>query len=82
MVPEVHGVEKELDPHLKPEQQYLSKGATPKWVTPKKIVKTPTQGSIPKQGLREKTGPVRVTPSKSMPELVNKTLLECPIGTL
>ena len=27
-VPEVHGVDKELDPHIMPEQQYVSKGVT------------------------------------------------------
>ena len=30
MVPDVHGVDKELDPHRQPEQQYLGKGAIPK----------------------------------------------------
>ena len=74
-VPEVHGVEKELDPHLKPEQQYTSKGVTSKCVTPKKIVKTPKQGSTPKEGLSEKTDPVVVTPSKHT-EIVNKTSTE------
>ena len=59
MVPEVHGVEKELDPHMKPEQKYPSKGATPK-----KTVKTPKQGSTFREGLRSKIDPVRVTPSQ------------------
>ena len=41
-VPEVHGVDKELDPHIMPEQQYVSKvvTATPKGARPK-ILKTP-----------------------------------------
>ena len=36
-VPEVHGVDKELDPHIMPEQQYISKvaAATPKVQGPK-----------------------------------------------
>ena len=59
-VPEVHGVGKELDPHLKPEQQYVSKGVSSKCVTPKKTVKTPKQGSTPKEGLNEKINPVMV----------------------
>ena len=29
-VPEVHGVDKELDPHIMPEQQYVSKATTQK----------------------------------------------------
>ena len=29
-VPEVHGVDKELDPYITPEQQYLSTVVTPK----------------------------------------------------
>ena len=36
-VPEVHGADKELDPHITPEQQYVSKvaTATPKGARPK-----------------------------------------------
>ena len=34
-VPEVHGVDKELDPHVTPEQQYVSKENTPKGARPK-----------------------------------------------
>ena len=82
LTPEFHGVDKELDPHLKPEQQYLSKGVTPKRATPKKTVNAAMQGSIPKQGLREKIDLVRVTPSKPRTEIVNKTLTEHPSGTL
>ena len=45
-VPEVHGVDKELDPHITPEQQYVSKvaAATPKGARPKTI-KTPVRDS-------------------------------------
>ena len=39
-VPEVHGVDKELDPHITPEQQYVSKGVMPKGAKPK-TMKTP-----------------------------------------
>ena len=38
-VPEVHGVDKELDPHIMPKQQYINKGARPK------TVKTPVSNS-------------------------------------
>ena len=44
MAPEVHGIEKELDPHMKPEQQYLSKGVTPKHAMPKRTVKNSHEG--------------------------------------
>ena len=46
IVPEVHGVDKELDPHITPEQQYVSKvaAATPKGARPKTI-KTPVRDS-------------------------------------
>ena len=45
-VPEVHGVDKELDPHIMSEQQYMSKvgTATPKGARPK-ILKTPVRDS-------------------------------------
>ena len=43
-VPEVHGVDKDLDPHIMPEQQYVSKVQTPKGVRPK-ILKTPIRHS-------------------------------------
>ena len=48
-VPEVHGVDKELDPHITPEQQYVSKeaAATPKGARPKTI-KTPIRDSANK----------------------------------
>ena len=49
IVPEVHGVDKELDPHIMPEQQYVSKeaAATPKGARPKTI-KTPVRDSANK----------------------------------
>ena len=40
-VPEVHGVDKELDLHISPEQQYITKSTTPKGARPKTIRKTP-----------------------------------------
>ena len=43
-VPEVHGVGKELDPHIMPEQQYVNKEQTPKGARPK-ILKTPARES-------------------------------------
>ena len=59
-VPEVHGVDKELDPHIMPEQQYVSKVAT---VTPKcarsKIIKTPVRDSPRRTGID--SIPVRTT---------------------
>ena len=39
-VPEVHSVDKELDPHITPEQQYVSKVVTPKGAKPK-MIKSP-----------------------------------------
>ena len=43
-VPEVHGVDKELDPHVMPEQQYVSKENTPKGARPK-VFRTPDRES-------------------------------------
>ena len=45
-VPEVHGADKELDPHITPEQQYVSKvvAVTPKGARPK-ILKIPVRDS-------------------------------------
>ena len=56
-VPEVHGVDKELDPHIMPEQQYINKvssgtpqGARPKTVkTPNKLRTDIKSGTIDKQ---------------------------------
>ena len=60
-VPEVHGVSKELDPHITPEQQYVSKEQTPKGVRPK-IIKTPVRESSRNVQLEKQNDPVR-TPS-------------------
>ena len=43
-VPEVHGVDKELDPHVMPEQQYVSKENMPKGARPK-VFRTPDRES-------------------------------------
>ena len=40
-VPEVHGVDKELDLHITPQQQYVSKVTMPKCAKPKSTMKTP-----------------------------------------
>ena len=51
-VPKVHGVDKELDPHRQPEQQYLGKGVIPK------------RGSrTPRPVTKEVSNSVRDTPS-------------------
>ena len=62
-VPEVHGADKELDPHIMPEQQYASKGQTPKGVRPK-ILKTPVRNSPCNTELDMKGDPVR-TPQRT-----------------
>ena len=52
-IPEVHGVDKELDPHRQPEQQCLGKGVIPK------------RGSCtPRPVTKEVSNSVRDTPSK------------------
>ena len=58
------GLEKELDPHMKPEQQYSSKGVTAQ----ENSKYSPKQGSTSKEGLRSKIDPVRVTPSEKLPQ--------------
>ena len=72
MVPEVHGVDKELDPHIMPEQQYVSKGATPKGAKPKSTIKTPVKDSPHKVGLETKIDLVKVTQSKDITEIPSK----------
>ena len=57
-VPEVHGVDKELDPHITPEQQYVSKEQTPKGARPK-ILKTPIRDSPRNIESELKSNPVR-----------------------
>ena len=58
-VPEVHGVEKELDPHIMPEQQYVSKEQTPKGARPK-ILKTPVRESSRNVQVEKEEDPVRI----------------------
>ena len=58
IVPEFHGVDKELDPHITPEQQYVSKEQTPKGVRPK-ILKTPVRESSCNIMLENENDPVR-----------------------
>ena len=72
-VPEVHGVEKELDPHMNPEKQYVSKGAPPK----KMVEHTPKQSPTSKDELRSRIDPVRVTPSQVITEVKGKGLAVC-----
>ena len=59
-VPEVHGADKELDPHIMPEQQYVSKVQTPKGARPKSV-KTPVRNSPCNTGSEMKSDPVRTT---------------------
>ena len=54
MVPEVHGMDKELDPHITPEQQYVNKVVTPKGAKPKSTMRTPMKDSPHKVGLETK----------------------------
>ena len=70
-VPEVHGVDKELDPHVTPEQQYVSKVQTPKGVRPK-ILKTPVRDSPHNTESEMNSDPVRTT------RLPDKTARESP----
>ena len=57
-VPEVHKVDKELDPHVTPEQQYVSKEHTPKGARPK-ILKTPVRESSRNIQLEKENDTVR-----------------------
>ena len=69
-VPAVHGVDKELDPHIMPEQQYVRKvaRATPKGARPK-ILETPGRGSPHKIGPEINSDPVRMTHSADKAEI-------------
>ena len=60
--PEVHGVDKELDPHITPEQQYVSKvaAAPPKGSRPK-IMKTPISETPNEMRTDITSDPVRST---------------------
>ena len=82
MVPEVHGIEKELDPHLKPEQQYLSKGMTLKGAKPKGLLRTPVKDSTHKEGLEGKIDPVRIMHSKANTDIDSNNLTQCSRRTL
>ena len=77
-VPEVHGVDKELDPHIMPEQQYVSKGATPKGAKPNSVIKTPMKDSLHKVGLETNIDPVHATQSKDKVEIASKSPKPCP----
>ena len=57
-VPEVHGVDKELDPHVTPEQQYVSKANTPKGARPK-VFKTSIREASRNIQLEKETDTVR-----------------------
>ena len=70
-VPEVHGADKELDSHIMPEQQYVSKVQTPKGAR-LKILKTPIRDSPHNTESEMKSDPVRTT------RLPNKTARESP----
>ena len=59
-VPEVHGADKELDPHITPEQQYVRKEQTPKGARPK-ILKTPVRDSPHNTESEMRSNPVRTT---------------------
>ena len=73
MVPEVHGVDKELGPHITPEQQYVSKVATTKGAKPKSTMKTPVQDSPHKTELETTIDPVKVTQLKDKAEIPTKS---------
>ena len=70
-LPEVHGVDKELDPHIMPEQQYVSKVAMPTGARPK-TVKTPMRDSPHRTGSDMRNDPVRT------PRLHDKLARESP----
>ena len=72
-LPEAHGVDKELDPHIMPEQQYVSKGVTLKGATPKSTIKTPVTDSPHKVGLETKIDQVKVTMPKAITEIPSKS---------
>ena len=75
-VPEVHGVDKELDPHITPEQQYVSKVATPKGARPK-TMKTPVRDSPHKIRSEMTSDPVKSTQLKDKAEMASKSPKPC-----
>ena len=73
MVPEVHCIDEELEPHITLEQHYVSKGGTAKGAKPKSTIKTPVKDSPHKEGLKTKIDPVRITQSKDNTEIDSKS---------
>ena len=71
-VPEVHGVDKELDPHIMPEQQYVSKVAMPKCARPK-TMKTPMRDSPHKTRSETKSDSMRTTQLTDKAEIASKS---------
>ena len=73
-VPEVHGVDKESDPHITPEQQYVSKvvKVTPKGARPK-ILKTPMRDSPYKTRSEMKSDPVKTPQLTDKVEIARKS---------
>ena len=71
-VHEVHGVDKELDPHIMPGQQYVSKVAMPKGTRPK-TMKTLVRDSPHKTGLETKSYPVRTPQLTDKAEIASKS---------
>ena len=72
-VPEVHGVDKELDLYITPEQQYVSKVVMPKGAKPKSTIKTPVRDSPHKTGLETTIDLVKVTQLKDKAEIASKS---------
>ena len=71
MVPKVYGVDKELDPHRQPEQQYLGKGVIPKRGshTPRIVteeVSDPVRDTSSQISMDNPVEAVRVVPQRSL----------------
>ena len=64
-------MDKELDPHITPEQQYMSKATPPRGAQPK-ILKTPVRGSPHKIGSEMKSGLVQPTQVTDKAEIASK----------
>ena len=78
-------MDKELDPHITPEQQYVSKGATPKGAKLTSTVKTPMRDSPHKTGLETNIDPMKVTELKDKAEIPSKspkTRIRTPYSSL
>ena len=80
-VSEVHGIEKELDPHIMPEQQYVSINATLKGAKPKSILKTPMKDFPHKEGLETKIYPERIIQPNDNTEIASKSPNQRPRRT-